>query len=50
MNFFDLSLAILSLFIDEDDVSHENLELILKRTYEQFHNRDLITVSMFFCF
>lgn len=46
MSFFDLSLAILSLFVCDDVISSEDLELILKKTYEHFHNSELVTVTL----
>lgn len=35
----------MSLFVCGDDISCEDLERVLKMTYEHFHNPDLLTVA-----
>ena len=46
LDFFDLTLAILSIFIDESEIPTEKLETIIKMAYENFHQEELVTVRI----
>lgn len=41
-----MTLAILSIFIDESEIPTEELETIIKMAYENFHQEELVTVRV----